>query len=134
MNFPKLIYRSPGNRVHLGKTYEYKSVKDEAGLNKALQDGWHLSRKEAIEAAGEEAIVPVKKHSKSRRPARKKKPAKPLLTWRERMKKAWNSIPDDDAPPTRSELETKATTLGIKFDVKESSKALLDRISKMLGG
>ena len=40
--------------------------------------------------------------------------------------------PDDDAPPTREELETKARELGIKFDGRTSDKALLAKIEAAL--
>ena len=38
----------------------------------------------------------------------------------------------DDAPPTRAELEAKATELAIKFDGRTSDKALRDRIAAAL--
>jgi hypothetical protein len=38
----------------------------------------------------------------------------------------------DDAPPTRAELESKATELQIKFDGRTSDKALRDRIAAAL--
>ena len=38
----------------------------------------------------------------------------------------------DDAPPTREELEAKATELQIKFDGRTSDKALRDRIAAAL--
>ena len=40
--------------------------------------------------------------------------------------------PDDDAPPTREELETKARELGIKFDGRTSDKALAAKIQSKL--
>ena len=42
--------------------------------------------------------------------------------------------PDDDAPPTRDELETKARELGLKFDGRTSDKALLSKIEAALAG
>ena len=42
--------------------------------------------------------------------------------------------PDDDAPPTREELETKARELGLKFDGRTSDKALLSKIEAALSG
>jgi hypothetical protein len=38
----------------------------------------------------------------------------------------------DDAPPTREELEAKATELQIRFDGRTSDKALRDRIAAAL--
>jgi len=40
----------------------------------------------------------------------------------------------DDAPPTRAELEAKATELGIKFDARFGDKKLSDLIQKALEG
>ena len=42
--------------------------------------------------------------------------------------------PDDDAPPTREELETKARELGLKFDGRTSDKTLLSKIEAALAG
>ena len=39
---------------------------------------------------------------------------------------------DDDAPPTREELEAKARELGIKFDGRTSDKALAAKIQSTL--
>jgi len=39
---------------------------------------------------------------------------------------------DDDAPPTREELETKATELGIKFDGRYSDKKIAQMIDEAL--
>ena len=39
---------------------------------------------------------------------------------------------DDNAPPTREELEAKATELGIKFDGRTSDKSLAAKIQSAL--
>jgi hypothetical protein len=39
---------------------------------------------------------------------------------------------DDSAPPTREELETKATELGIKFDGRYSDKKIAQMIDEAL--
>ena len=41
---------------------------------------------------------------------------------------------DDDAPPSREEMEEKARELGIKFDGRTGDKTLLKRINEALGG
>ena len=43
-------------------------------------------------------------------------------------------IPPDEAPPTRAELEQKATELGIKWDGRWGDKRLSDAISAALKG
>ena len=40
--------------------------------------------------------------------------------------------PDDDAPPTREELEAKARELGVKFNGRTSDKALAAKIQSTL--
>lgn len=40
--------------------------------------------------------------------------------------------PADDAPPTRAELEAKATELGVKFDGRWGDKRLSDAIAAAL--
>lgn len=42
--------------------------------------------------------------------------------------------PADDAPPTRAELEAKATELGVKFDGRWGDKRLSDAIAAALKG
>lgn len=44
------------------------------------------------------------------------------------------SIPEDDEPVTRAELEEKATDLGIKFDGRTTDAKLLERIDDALKG
>lgn len=49
MIFPTLVYKSPGNhRFRNGKTYRYISVANEDALNRAISDGWNLSKEDAI--------------------------------------------------------------------------------------
>ena len=48
-----------------------------------------------------------------------------------------DTVPDDDAAPTRAELEAKATELGIRFDGRTKDKKLgqliQDRLSEKTG-
>lgn len=45
-----------------------------------------------------------------------------------------DDVPADDAPVTRSELEAKATELGLKFDGRTSDAKLLAKIDEALKG
>ncbi len=57
MNFPALVYRTPGpHHGPLGKTYDSKGVNDAGALAAALADGWH---KTMPEACGIVAEVPA---------------------------------------------------------------------------
>lgn len=45
-----------------------------------------------------------------------------------------SDAPADDAPPTRAELEAKATELGLKWDGRWGDKRLTDAIAAALKG
>jgi hypothetical protein len=141
--FPAMIYRSPGQqRKPGGGTYNFDSVQTQEELDAKLEEGWFTSSAEAIEAAGEKANGNVKPKPKwAIKPIKKKKPAKPL-DWREQAKPAPAPEPeiepiDENAGPTREELEAKATELGIRFDGRTKDKKLgqliQDRLSENIG-
>ena len=143
--FPSLVYKSPGiYQKPNGKSYGFTSVQSQEELDEKLDDGWFLSAAEAIEAAGDSAFPPTKPRPKwAIKPVKKKKPARPL-DWREQAKakaEAEAVAPvvqaEDDAAPTRAELEAKATELGIRFDGRTRDKKLgqliQDRLSEKTG-
>jgi hypothetical protein len=138
--FPTMLYKSPGiYQKPNGKSYSLISVHGQEELDEKLADGWFPSSAAAIEAAGDNAFPPSKPRPKwATKPVKKKKPAKPL-DWREQAKaKAEAVVPvvqaDEDAAPTRAELEAKATELGIRFDGRTKDKKLgqliQDRLSE----
>jgi hypothetical protein len=136
-----MIYRSPGQqRKPGGGTYNFDSVQTQEELDAKLAAGWFESSTEAIEAAGNNADGFKKPKPKwAIKPVKKKKPAKPL-DWRDQVKAAPAPEPEpvnEDAPPTREELEAKATELGIRFDGRTKDKKLgqliQDRLSKNTG-
>ena len=140
-SFPAMIYRSPGQqRKPGGGTYNFDSVQTQEELDAKLAAGWFTSSAEAIEAAGDNADGFKKPKPKwAIKPTKKKKPAKPL-DWREQAKPAPAPEPepiDEDAGPTREELEAKATELGIRFDGRTKDKKLgqliQDRLSENTG-
>ena len=143
--FPSMVYKSPGiYQKPNGKSYGLVSVQNQEELDKKLADGWFLSSAEAIEAAGDSAFPPTKPRPKwAIKPVKKKKPARPL-DWREQAKAKAEAAAvapvvqaDDDAAPTRAELEAKATELGIRFDGRTRDKKLgqliQDRLSEQTG-
>lgn len=142
-SFPAMIYRSPGQqRKPGGGTYNFDSVQTKEELDAKLAAGWFESSAEAIEAAGDNAGGFKKPKPKwAIKPTKKKKPAKPL-DWRDQVKAAPAPAPepepiDEDALPTREELEAKATELGIRFDGRTKDKKLgqliQDRLSENTG-
>ena len=96
--FPALVYKDKGKYDRKGGTYDFTGVQNAEELASKLASGWYLSLEEAINPV---SAAPVKEEV---------------------------IIPDDDAPPTRAELEAKATELGIKFDGRYSDK----RISQLI--
>jgi len=130
MIYPIFVYRSPGQyRGHMGASFQCLSVADSSEHQAALQDGWYATEDEAIAAAGELAYT----HGLNKRHLAQVLKDKP---W-ERVKltaKPVKSIPDDNAPPTRQEIEEQATLLGVKFDGRYSDKRLLERIAEAMKG
>lgn len=92
------------------------------------------------------------KYAKNRKPVKVRKPSKPIdginhRLLREQAEAAAqaqaqavevvDTAPEDDAAPTREELEAKATELGIRFDGRTKDKKLgqliQDRLSEPTG-
>ena len=87
-------------------------------------------------------IILMPKYAKNKKPIKKRKPSKPLdginhrLLREQAAQDTIQAAPEplhDDAPPTRAELEAKATQLALKFDGRTSDKKLAHLITKKLG-
>jgi hypothetical protein len=93
-------------------------------------------------------IILMPRYRKNKKPVRVRKPSKPIdginhRLIREQAEAAAKAaevqaiVPDDDALPTREELEAKATELGIRFDGRTKDKKLgqliQDRLSENTG-
>jgi hypothetical protein len=147
--FPVMLYKSPGiHKKPGGGTYTYIGVQTQEEFNEKTDAGWFESSAEAIESAGDKATPVGKPKPKwAIKPIKKKKPAKPL-DWREKAKADAQAAaaqaagkPEpviDDAAPTRTELEAKATELGIRFDGRTKDKKLgqliQDKLSEPTAG
>lgn len=77
--------------------------------------------------------VLIPKYRKNKKPTRVRKPSRPLDGINHRLLREQaavkvvqivEAVPEDDAPPTRAELEAKAKELGIKFDGRTGDKKL----------
>jgi hypothetical protein len=141
VSFPTMLYKSPGiYKKPGGGTYTYINIQTQEEFDAKLDAGWFESSAEAIEAAGENATPAGKPKPKwAMKPVKRKKPAKPL-DWRDQVKATPVPEPEpvnEDAPPTREELEAKATELGIRFDGRTKDKKLgqliQDRLSETIG-
>lgn len=103
MEFPSLVYKAEGKYIRPHGTYDFVGVNDQQELEQKLSEGWFDSLEAAIEGKSAKAAKAV---------------SEPVL--------------DDNAPPTREELETKATELGIKFDGRYSDKKIAQMIDEAL--
>lgn len=86
-----------------------------------------------------------RKHQRGKQPVKTRKPSKPLDGINHRLLReqaeaaaqvaaAQAIVPEDDALPTRPELEAKATKLGIRFDGRTRDKKLGQLIQDRLTG
>lgn len=145
MQFPVHVYRSPGNYEQRGKSYKLASVASQDELQAHIDAGWHLSLADAFQAAGEAAIVRLKRADwrAQKKDAQRRRAFKAEKT-RARAEKAARDaglppvsapaapadpVPADDAPPTRAEMLQQAEILGIKPDKRWSDATLLAKIS-----
>ncbi len=93
-------------------------------------------------------IILMPRYSKNKKPVKVRKPSKPIDGINHRLLRekaeaeaqateAQEIMPEDDALPTREELEAKATELGIRFDGRTKDKKLgqliQDRLSENTG-
>jgi hypothetical protein len=102
-----MLYKAGGpHDIHGGK-FDTHIVHDADELDAALAGGWHKTTSEAKAAAEKPSTVAASSNA---------------------------AIPDDNAPPTRSELEQKARELGIDFAANIGDKKLAERIDAALAG
>ena len=125
MIFPALVYISPGGYIE-HKTQACYGItvaldKDHLGF---LLETYSLTKDEAIAKAGKNAFRVSKKPIKTL--TTKQKPSKPLVI----AKPEKEAVRLDNAPPTRKELEQKATELGIKYDGRWNDKRLASVIAE----
>lgn len=110
--FPAFVYKGKGKHQGNGGTFDLLTVQTVEELSQKLSEGWFLNHGDAIAASKSKgfAAIPV---SKAVEPV-----SEPSV--------------DDNAPPTRQELEAKADELGIKFDGRYSDKRIAQLIDEAL--
>lgn len=113
------LYKVPGKiRLKSGTTYSVLEVFDKRSLANSLDRGWHPTIEAAVAAS--KGITP--------------KGAPQAAAIVEPEPAVVDTVPEDNAPPTREELEEKARELGVKFDGRTGDKLLLRRINEALEG
>lgn len=100
--FPQALYQAGGQEIIEGRQFTSRAVLDVDELAAALADGWHETPA---------ACYPAEE------------PAKLA---------AQDDEHDDTTPPTRAELEQKATELGVEFSKQLGDKKLAERIAAKL--
>ena len=110
VQYPTLVFKK--NNVHPdhGRPYAFKQVWNDFDREALLSTGWSATIKEAISGKPKPKVE-----------------AKP-----EPIQDPVATVPNDDEPPTREELEAKAKELGINFDGRTSDAKLLKRINHHL--
>lgn len=109
-DFPRMLYKAGGPEEIHGGRFHTKLVHDDDELDAALAGGWHKTTPAAVEAA---KPTPAPTAAPTQAPVQ---------------------IPDDNAAPTRGELEQKARELGIDFSPNIGDKKLIERIDAVLAG
>jgi hypothetical protein len=104
-DLPTIVYRSPGPLAGPHGSWDSLGVETQEALDAALASGWHPTLPAAYAALHAPAPAP-----------------KPVAA----------PEPDDNAPPTRAEMEEKAAELGIEVDGRWSDKTLLAKITAAL--
>ena len=118
-DFPAFVYKGKGKHQGNGGTFDSAVVQTAEELAQKLEDGWFLNHGEAIAAAKSKTFAAIPVPALEKPVSEAEKPvSEPVL--------------DDSAPPTREELETKATELGIKFDGRYSDKRIAGLIEEAL--
>lgn len=108
--FPTCVYKKSRQHPDFGKPFILKRVQTPQEKSDALANGWFATVKEALSGKSKQVQAA--------------QPVKPVES---------TPVPDDNAPPTRVELEAKAKELGIDFDGRTSDAGLLRKIDHKLG-
>jgi ABC-type amino acid transport substrate-binding protein len=116
--FPRMLYQAGGSEHIHGAFFTTLVVHTEDEQAAALDAGWHLTTPEAVEA---QAAARAKAAQDQADAAAAAAAAAKLAEQAQ-----------DAKPPTREELEAKATELGIAFKPQTSDKKLAEFIAAKL--
>jgi len=119
MQFPNLVYKSPGPHKCKGSSYGYRQVCDFDDLTAAIKDGFYPTKALAMEKPDDFNWGDYAK-------AQGWTDDEPVET------EEIESTDDADAPPTREELEAKARELGISFNGNTKDSTLITKINDAL--
>lgn len=155
MNFPTLVYRTPGTHQCAGGTYDCMPANDPDHFASLRGDGWFLSLPDAI--SGEHS-VPSPEPEPQASPKTTEEIVRQWLSDRAThigiehgddldelqllllICSAYKPVTDEDrddseednSEPTRAELEAKAKELEIAFDGRTTDRILAEKIATAL--
>ena len=104
MEFPRIVFKCPGDLPRQGGTFKVLQVADDVSHADAVADGWFSSLPEAIESHGN---------------------PKPVVV---------DVAPDVVEQESRESLESRAKEIGIKFDGRTSDAKLSRLIAEASQG
>lgn len=114
--FPQMLYKAGGPEQLHGGSFHTLIVADAAELDAALADGWSERTDTAMQVEAERIAAKLAASTAGGQSG----------------SSATRSEPEDNAPPTRAELEQKATELGIDFSPNIGDRKLAERIAAKL--
>jgi hypothetical protein len=119
--FPRFVFKPSGTIERAGGFYAENIVENQAEMDAMLSDGWFSNLSDAInppEVVAFEMVDPVQSGLIPSNPVQSDEPIPEPI--------------EDNAPPTREELEIKARELGIKFDGRIGDRNLTRLIERAL--
>jgi hypothetical protein len=119
MQFPALLYRCPGPNQCQGGSFSHVAAADQAEYDQRITDGWYATVPDALNPPkpAAVAVAPVEGEDMG-------------LTGL--LPAVEVAPPEDNAAPTRAELEAKAAEMGIKVDGRWSDAKIASLIADEL--
>ena len=121
--YPKMVFKTPGDQVLPGgKSYGFKAVHSNEEMGAALTTGWFPTVPEAIAGKLDEPVTQGPVEVEPNEPVEPvevepNEPVEPV---------------EVEVPPTREELEAKASELGIRFGKRTTDEQLGEAIAAKL--
>jgi len=72
MIYPNFVYKGVGRHFRKGGTYDYTQVLNDADLTEKMQNGWHESLLEAMEAEDSKDSIKVEDEPETSVPAKRR--------------------------------------------------------------
>ncbi|MES2320186.1 MAG: hypothetical protein V4631_22135 [Pseudomonadota bacterium] len=123
MQFPRLMFRTPGPDQCLGGTYANQLVRNAEEFEARQSEGWHPTLPEALAPTPAPTAAPTQAPTSAPTAAPTDAPTAAPVTL---------TTQEQTAPPTYDEMKAKATELGLEYPGNISKAALLAMITAKL--